>query len=399
MMAFISVQKRRQSSILYLLRDTRPRTRNEIARATGLSPTTVGRALQDLVRRGILETVDSRDGTVGRPATKVRLNPELGCAVGLDVGASHTRALITDVTGAIRFRTSRKSRAYATNQDFLQDLLHLVRATIEESGADPDRILGVGVAISGVVDSRNGFCFFCPNIPGVRDLAVKQALEAALPYPVFVADQSHTYALAEMRRGAACGAENFLLVTVGIGLGSALCIGGQVYQGGMGLSPELGHVTVSEDGPLCSCGNYGCLEAMASGPAIVRRVRQALREGLYSSLGALRPDELTVEAIAQAARAGDKLAFSALDRTGQYLGIAIATALNLLGPQLVVIGGGVARCGELLLDSIRRTVKIHVLHVISPHVRIVPGLLDENAAALGAALAVVELALSPEKFL
>ncbi|MGC8880480.1 MAG: ROK family protein, partial [Anaerolineae bacterium] len=292
-----------------------------------------------------------------------------------------------------------KSRAYATNQDFLQDLLHLVRATIEESGVDPGRILGVGVAISGVVDSRNGFCFFCPNIPGVRDLAVKQTLEAALPYPVFVADQSHTYALAEMRRGAACGTENFLLVTVGIGLGSAICIGGQVYQGGMGLSPELGHVTVSKYGPLCSCGNYGCLEAMASGPAIVQRVRQALSEGLYSSLGALRPDEITVEAIAQAARAGDKLAFSALDRTGQYLGIAIATALNLLGPQLVVIGGGVARCGELLFESIRRTVKIHVLHVISPHVRIVPGLLDENAAALGAALAVLELALSPQKIL
>jgi len=347
-----------------------------------------------LLDAGILEAVQLRNGAVGRPAVMLRLSPELGYVVGLDIGASNTRVLVTNIGGEILFRCSHKSKTYSDNHQFVQEITGLANAAVEQSGVDPARILGLGVAISGVVDSLRGHCFFCPNIPGVRDLALKQVLQAQFPHPVFVADQSHTYALAEKRFGAARGVDNFLLVTVGIGVGSAICIEGRIYRGEMGLTPELGHITVSEDGPLCSCGNYGCLEAMASGPAIVQRVRQALQEGLYSSLGTLPADEITVETIAEAARAGDKLAFSVIDRTGQYIGIAIATALNLLGPQLVIVGGGVANCGELLLDAIERTAKIHALHVISPHVRVVRSTLDEYGAAWGAALSVIEVDLS-----
>jgi N-acetylglucosamine repressor len=390
----MSASQKHHATILRLLRDGKPRTRTNLAEEARLSLSTVSRVVESMIENRLLEENKSDEASIGRPAGRLRLNPELGFVVGLDIGAGTTRALVIDLLGRVLVSFAHKTKSYAGNEDFLQDMAALTKRAIRQAGLKQSQILGLGIGLSAIVDSDEGRCLFCPNIPGPNDVPVKEALAAEFPFEIFVDDQARTHALTEMRYGAAQGMDNFTLVTVGIGLGTAICMNGQIYRGENGLAGELGHITVKEDGPLCNCGNKGCLEALASGPAIVQRTRQALADGVYSSLNSLPPEELTVEAIAQAAQAGDKLAFFILDRTGQYLGIGIATALNILGSQLVIIGGGVARCGKILLEAIERTIKLRTLHVVSPRIRLARSTLDDQAAALGAALAVIDYIFS-----
>ncbi|MFB0545893.1 MAG: ROK family transcriptional regulator [Anaerolineae bacterium] len=395
---------RHQTAILQALKDGQLKTRSQIAEETGLSLSTIGRIVEGMIERKLIQEISQDSSSVGRPPALLQVNPDLGFVVGLDIGAGTIRAVAIDLLGNIISSFDQKTGVYKGNEELLQEMIGLTGKIINRAGLGIERILGLGVAISGIVDSEAGVCLFCPNIPGPKDTPIKERLEKEFPFKIFVDDQARTHALAEKRYGVAKGVENFIHVSVGIGLGAGICMNDQVYRGENGLAGELGHITVKEDGPLCSCGNKGCLEALASGPAIVRRAREGLQEGVYSSLTSVmesHPEKLTVEAIAQAAEAGDKLAFQIIDRTGQYLGIGIATALNLLGSQLVVIGGGVANCGDILLEAIERTVKLRALHVVSPRIKIKRTALDDRAAALGAAAAVVDHIFSspPEEIL
>jgi predicted NBD/HSP70 family sugar kinase len=210
---------------------------------------------------------------------------------------------------------------------------------------------------------------------------------------VLVDDSACAQALAEVRAGAARGARDFLFVNVGVGIGAALYMDGRLYRGPGGLAGELGHITVDESGPLCGCGNRGCAEALVGAPAIVGRARALLAEHTYPSL--LVADDspaapLTIERLATAAGAGDKLAFQVLNDAGEHLGVAIAAALNLLGSPLVVLGGGIAHAGEPFLDAVQRTVRLRSLPPVARQVRIAPSDLDDSAAARGVALAALD---------
>ena len=181
---------------------------------------------------------------------------------------------------------------------------------------------------------------------------------------------------------------------MGKGIGTGVYIDGKIYRGSMGLAGELGHITVSENSSICNCGNRGCLEAIASSDGIIRRVTEGMKKGIVTSLSSAinnNFDNLTVEIIAKAAAEGDKFAYYIINRTGEYVGIAIAAALNLFGSDLIVLGGGVSKCGDILLSAIKRTVKTRALDVISKKVKIIKTQLDDNNAALGAATNLIDM--------
>ena len=205
---------------------------------------------------------------------------------------------------------------------------------------------------------------------------------------IVVEDSVRTMAISAHRHGPAQGSANFLYVFLGTGVGSALLIDGQPYHGGTGLAGELGHVTVLEDGPWCSCGNRGCLEVMASTNAVLQRVRDRLSESYLLSMlrEPFQRGQLSLDALIEAARTGDKVAYQILDEAGTSVGKVVAIAINLLGPELVVLGGPLVQGDGIVLEAVRRQVRLRALQHIANRTRIISDERDEFNGASGAAL-------------
>lgn len=388
----------RELAVLAGLR-RRPMTRRELAARYGLSASTVSRLLDPLLCRRLVAEDGSEGHGVGRPPVTVRAQADAGYGIGLDVGGMHSRYVVTDFHGSVRACHREPTRSFRGNTDFGDYVVDLGSRALAAVYAQRRRVLGIVIAVSGVVDSARGVCHFCPNIRGPRNLAVGQVLEQGLGYPARLEDPARMQALAESRYGVAGGANDFLFVHIGIGVGSGIVLGGRLLEGAIGITGEIGHIPVSEAGPRCNCGNRGCLEAYVSGPALMRRAREGLEQGVYTSLSTVVGADgarLSVEAISEAASAGDKMALQIVDEAGEKLGIAIASAVNLLGFPLVVVGGGIANLGDPFYQAAQRAMRLRALAIASPHVRIVRSALDTYAAAHGAATLAIDRALEPD---
>jgi glucokinase len=201
-------------------------------------------------------------------------------------------------------------------------------------------------------------------------------------------------ALGEWAYGAGRGDQHLAYIKVGSGIGAGLLVGGRIYRGASGAAGEIGHVTIDQNGPLCSCGNHGCLEAMAGGKALADQARLAIAQGWRTELSQIQPpDRITAKHIGEAARRGDLLAQQLVATAGIYLGTAIASLINLLNPGVVVVGGGVSMMGDLLLEPIRETVQERSLQAVNRNVRIISAVLGRRASAMGAVVQAVTIAL------
>jgi glucokinase-like ROK family protein len=262
----------------------------------------------------------------------------------------------------------------------LQDLLHQAKEFAQSSGY---RLLGVGLAIPGLVDVRSGVLVFEPNM-GWRDVPLRDWLASKLELPAFIDNDANAAALAERYFGAAEDVDDFAYVVANIGLGAGLVIGGQLFAGASGHAGEAGHTTIDPDGPACRCGNRGCWERMASQRALIERVDQAIQAGLPSLIPSfVTGADITLQAILDAARQGDSVARQALHQTGTYLGIGIANLVNLLNPQMVVFGGSLSLAHEFLMPAARQEVAERALSELGRAARIVVSPLESDACVLG----------------
>jgi len=392
---FNKISKLERSSFLItdVVRRLGPIARTDIARVTGLSHPVVSMLTRELLQMGFLKEDGLDASRGGRKPILLRISPGALYVVGVDIGVTKTRVAVVDLEAKIV-----KSRTIPTNPEIgkeitIHRLTRMIRELVEESDLSWDKIEGMGVGISAIVNHEKGTCLFWPNVEGWENVPLAEILEDEFDIPVMVDDSARTMALAEYWCGAAKDVENFIFVNVGVGVGAAIFFHGQLYRGTTGTAGELGHTTVDEKGPRCKCGNYGCLETLVSGPAIVRRAKEALKEGVISQIDKLvggDHQKITPEIVVEAARRGDKLAFNLMEKTGEYLGIAIANAINLFNPQLVVVGAGVSRAGNLILEPLKRTVRARALESASRNVKIVISELPDEIGALGAAILILK---------
>ncbi len=234
-------------------------------------------------------------------------------------------------------------------------LINLIEAIIPKG----EEVAAITVAAPGPTDSYEGIVLEAPNIPGWTNLPLKKLIQERFDVPVAIGNDANLAALGEWRFGAGIGHRNLVYFTVSTGIGGGVIIDNQLLLGSHGLAAELGHVTVIPDGPLCSCGQRGHLEAVTSGPAIARWVEQELSQGIPSSLTNHQP--LTAEEVSEAASHGDELAIAALARGGSYMGIAVADYLHIFNPSVVIIGGGVSKSGEAFFAPLRKAMNDHVM--------------------------------------
>ncbi|RME33531.1 MAG: ROK family protein, partial [Thermoflexia bacterium] len=276
-------------------------------------------------------------------------------------------------------------------------VLGRIREAIRSVWPERGEVAALALSAPGPVDARTGVVRFTPNIPGWKDVPLRD-LMADFGVPTFVANDANLAALGEYRFGAGRGVRDLVYLTISTGIGGGVLIDGRLFEGGQGLGGEVGHIVVEPDGPPCGCGGYGCLEAVASGTAIAREARAAVERGTPTLLSrmAAHPQDLTAREVVEAARQGDALSLHIMERAGRYLGLAIVSLMYLLNPALIILGGSVAiGAGDLLLTPLRRTVRERSQQVYWENTPIVYAALGDDVGLLGAlALALERLGVA-----
>ncbi|GAB3615041.1 ROK family transcriptional regulator [Humibacter ginsengisoli] len=355
----------------------------ELAGLTGLSPATVSNIVKELSGAGVLNTAPGTRS--GRRAQHVTLAHALGLVAGVHFSTRHLRISISDVAYTVVAESHMPLAKDHRADNELDRVMLLLADMLESAGAGMLDLLAVGVALPAPVDRRTGRIARRGILRGWDGVEVSDVLQQRLKRPVFVDTDANAAALGELRLGAARGKDDVVFIDVGDRIGAGLVLGGRVYSGHGGMAGELGHTVIQEDGPVCECGNRGCVQAIAGGSALIQRLQSAGR--------GIKLQDVIVRAMS-----GDADAVRAIADAGTAIGIATANLCNLLDPERIVVGGELGRSGELLLGPMRREVERAVLAGTTFAPEIVQGQLGPGAAAMGAvALAVDRVSIQPEE--
>jgi len=269
--------------------------------------------------------------------------------LAMDLGGTRFRLALADQEGKLHKRTSALTHADEGRDRVLQRIKEAVKDIVSDVGLETVR--GMGIAAPGPLDSVSGVLFTLPNLPGWENTPLKSLFEEEFHLPVHIGNDANLAALGEHRYGAARGVDDFIYITVSTGIGGGIISSGRLVPGAKGLAGEVGHMTIDVDGPECTCGNVGCWEALASGPAIARTAVERIKSGQKSTIADPVGDELdkvTAETVEEAARLGDPLAQEVMTETGTLIGVGLVNLIHVLNPRLIVVGGGVSNAGDLI---------------------------------------------------
>lgn len=310
--------------------------------------------------------------------------------IGIDVGGTNVKIALVDDNGKIIYSNSVPTYAKMGYEYTVNNIKQAIKDLMKETNTTPSDIEGIGFDFPGQVDCKTGVVKLAPNIPGWVNVPIAQMIEDEFHIPTRIDNDVRCAALGELKFGAGRGCENFICITVGTGIGSGIVINGKVVRGATNAAGELGHIKLQMNGgPICGCGDTGCLEAFASGPAIVAMAQEYIKGGKstkFREMAAVEAGEITPYMVAKAAEEGDPVAKRIFEIVGEYIGIGLTSVINLLNPERVIIGGGVAESGELLLGPIRKTIKERAMVVAGNAVEIVPAQLGNSAGVIGASM-------------
>lgn len=314
----------------------------------------------------------------------------MGKRIGIDVGGTNVKIALVDKSGKIIYSNSVPTYAKMGYEYTVNNIKQAIKDLMKETNTTAKDIDGIGFDFPGQVDYKTGIVKLAPNIPGWVNVPIAQMIEEEFHIPTRIDNDVRCAALGEMKFGAGQGCENFVCITVGTGIGSGLVVNGQLVRGASNAAGEIGHIKLQmKDGLICGCGDTGCLEAYASGPSIVAMAQDYIKGGKstkFREMAAAEGGEITPYMVAKAAEAGDPVAKRIFAIVGEYIGIGLTSVINLLNPEKVIIGGGVAEAGDLLLDPIRKTIKERAMVVAGSTVEIVPAQLGNSAGVIGASM-------------
>jgi len=368
-------------------------SRVEIARQMGLTRAAVSAIVDDLQQS---EIVRETEGTYpsGRRPIVLEINPDFGHVIGIDMGASHVLLILADSSGRQVHEVGAPHNINEGPEICLRRVAKLIDQLLAETGKKISDISAIGVCVPGPIVQSAGMVSGPPIMPGWDHYPIRDHLTELYHLPVSLNNDAEMGAVGEWAYGAGRGERNLAYIKVGTGIGAGLLLDGQIYRGATGCAGEIGHITIDENGPLCTCGNRGCLEAIAGGGAIARKATEAVKMGQRTQLAEMHEDgAITVADVMHAARMGDHLAQRITAEAGMHLGTAIANVVNLFNPSMVVIGGSVGQIGDLLLEPIRLTVQRRSLLVASRNVRITAALLGRHSCSMGTVVQALSIAL------
>jgi predicted NBD/HSP70 family sugar kinase len=370
--------------VLEHLRRAGTTNQSDLARATGLSRATVLNIVRHLSDRNLVTVTEGQRG--GRRTADVSFNSDAGAVVGIDFGHRHLRIAVADLGHTVLAEETRQLELGHNAREDLRLVFESLDALLSQSGVSRDEVLGVGLGLPAPVDPVTGQVGSSSILPGWVGVPAATTVGAALGMPVVVDNDANLGALAELLWGAGQDCEDLVYIKVSTGIGAGLIMQGQIYRGAAGTAGEIGHMTIDEAGPLCRCGNRGCLESYAGAAALVN----LLRDGHGPGMTLPRLIELAVD--------GDPGARRVVGDGGRYIGVAVANLCNLMAPQLVVVGGDLAHAGAMLIEPIRDMVQRRSIPTAAHAAEIVSASLGDRAEVMGA-VARALLAISPSQLM
>lgn len=308
--------------------------------------------------------------------------------IGLDVGGTTFKAGVVTEDGRIVHKDAMPTGIERPYQEIIADMAALCKTVAADAGIEMSEIKSIGVGVPGLFDNKTGMIPFCTNL-GWHDIPFVAEMKKHLDTPVYGDNDATVAGLAESVAGVSAGIRDSVFLTLGTGVGGGIIIDGKPYSGAHGCGSEIGHMMIKMGGELCTCGNYGCFERYASATAIIREARKAIVEYPESSMLAAcggDPEKLNAKIVIDAARAGDEAAKAVFGGYVQALAVGIINIINMLDPEVIVLGGGVSAAGEFLLNAVREAVKPMVFFKTMPYARIELAQLGNDAGIIGAAM-------------
>ncbi|GAA2083099.1 ROK family transcriptional regulator [Streptomyces albiaxialis] len=345
-------------------------TQAEIARTTGLSAATVSNIVRELKDGGTVEVTPTSSG--GRRARAVSLSADAGTVVGIDFGHSHLRVAVGNLAHTVLEEAAEPIDVDASSAEGFDRAEQLAHRLIAKSGISPEKVIGVGLGVPGPIDIGTGVLGSTAILPGWAGTNPRDEMARRLGVPVHVDNDANLGALGEQVWGAGRGAADLAYIKVASGVGAGLVINGQIYRGPGGTAGEIGHITLDESGPVCRCGNRGCLETFTAARYVLPL--------LHSSHGT----DLTMARVVELAGQGDPGCRRVVADIGRHIGSGVASLCNLLNPSRVVLGGPLAEARDLVLDPVRDSVARYAIPSAARQLKVVPGELGSRAEVLGA---------------
>ena len=314
-------------------------------------------------------------------------------SLGIDLGGTKILTAVADTQGKMLSRDHSITPAIEGQKAVVKSVLESVGRALNQAHVAAADLAAIGLGAPGLSNPETGILFTSPNLPGWKDVPLRDIIEKELGKKAFLINDANAAAVGELHFGAGRGARNFIYITVSTGIGGGIIINGKVYSGSAGTAGEVGHMVIDDEGPVCNCGNRGCWETLASGTALAREARHRIKAGANTSILKYADgniDKINAEAIHEAAQAGDKLANELIARTAYYLGIGLANLINIFNPEVIVIGGGLSNIGDMLLKPAFKEAGRRAFKQAYQSVRFARAELGRNSGALGAATFALE---------
>ncbi|MGI8316679.1 ROK family transcriptional regulator [Halobacillus mangrovi] len=390
--SFQLMKSMNRSIILNMIRKQGPISRADIAKQSRLTPPTVSNIVKELINTKFV--IETTQGTSkgGRKPTLLEINVDYFYVLGIDVGTTSMKFVVTNLFGEVKDTTNLDIPPSPSNDDLLVTMKQGIHDLLANGNNDPDKYLGIGVGMHGIVDPVNGISLFAPTFQ-LHDIPIKEELEKEFNMIVNVENDARAMTLGEYWFGHGNDADNMVGVNVGNGIGAGLMVKGRLFHGENSLAGEIGHITIDLSGPKCPCGNYGCLQTLAAGPAIAERAIKELKSGKKSIIQDLVKgdfDKVDGRVVYEAACQNDEFSIQLLNQTGRYLGIGLTNLIHTINPKRIIIGGGVSKAGSFLMEGIEETIQTRGLTDKAKETSIVISKLGEHASAIGACVLILE---------
>ncbi|MFN8377436.1 MAG: ROK family transcriptional regulator [Anaerolineae bacterium] len=374
-------------------------SRTDLAEATGLTRSRVTAVTDTLIEMGLVTESGNGESSGGRRPRMLALHRDFGYLVGADMGATSLDLAIADFSGAILDQMSYPLDVREGPEAVLGELTMRLQEQLGALAIPAEKVIAVGIGVPGPVDFEAGMLIAPPIMPGWDGYSIRNFLWRAFPNAAIIVDNDvNVMALGELRKGVGAHHRNFIFVKVGTGIGSGIVCNGGIYRGADGCAGDIGHICADHGGPVCTCGNVGCLEAIAAGPPIAARAAEAAREGRSPILLKLLESNggvLTSVDVGRAAAQGDPVANAIIQDSGRIIGEVLASLVNFYNPSLILIGGGVSGIGHQFLAAIRRGVLHRSLPLSTRHLHIDTSTLGASAGIIGALALATEHVLTP----